>query len=52
MKLQNDPASVVTFAKTMTPTDFKATIAAFSRYARQSPDAARTVLNSISSAQK
>ncbi|NHX33053.1 murein transglycosylase, partial [Escherichia coli] len=30
----------------------QATIAAFSRYARQSPEAARTVLNSISSAQK
>ncbi|EKT53615.1 murein transglycosylase [Providencia sneebia] len=54
VKLQNDPSSVTTFAKSMTPTDFsrQATIAAFSRYARQSPDAARTALPSITSAQK
>lgn len=54
VKLQNDPASVVNFAKTMTPTDFsrQATIAAFSRYARQSPDEARSALLTISRAQK
>ncbi|MTC73300.1 murein transglycosylase [Providencia sp. wls1919] len=54
VKLQNDPASVVSFAKTLTPTDFtrQATLAGFSRYARQSPDAARTALAGISSAQK
>ncbi|MGI3463062.1 murein transglycosylase [Providencia stuartii] len=54
VKLQNDPASVTTFAKTMTPTDFsrQATIAAFSRYARQSPDQARAALKGISNAQK
>ncbi len=54
VKLQNDPASVVTFAKTVTPTDFtrQATIAGFSRYARQSPDEARAALRDISSSQK
>lgn len=54
VKLQNDPSSVVTFANTITPTDFtrQATLAGFSRYARQSPDAARTALRGISSAQK
>ncbi|WP_272578205.1 MULTISPECIES: murein transglycosylase [unclassified Providencia] len=54
VKLQNDPASVTQFAKTMTPTDFsrQATIAGFSRYARQSPDEARAALRGISSAQK
>ncbi len=54
VKLQNDPASVVTFAKTVTPTDFtrQATLAGFSRYARQSPDEARAALRGISSAQK
>ncbi|WP_273827567.1 murein transglycosylase [Providencia rettgeri] len=54
IKLQNEPASVVSFAKTVTPTDFtrQATIAAFNRYARQSPDAARSVLSSVSAAQK
>lgn len=38
----------------MTPTDFsrQATIAAFSRYARQSPDQARAALKGISNAQK
>lgn len=54
VKLQNDPSSVSTFAKTVTPTDFtrQATIAGFSRYARQSPDAARAALPGISTAQK
>ncbi|WP_409339362.1 murein transglycosylase [Providencia rustigianii] len=54
VKLQNDPASVVAFAKNLTPTDFtrQATIAGFSRFARQSPDEARAALAGISSAQK
>lgn len=54
VKLQNDPASVEQFARDMTPTDFsrQATLAAFSRFARNQPDQARAAIESIARSQK
>ncbi|UNH23761.1 murein transglycosylase [Moellerella wisconsensis] len=54
IKLQNNPASVTQFARETAATDFtrEATLAAFSRFARQSPDQAREAINTIARAQK
>ncbi|WP_434526916.1 murein transglycosylase [Photorhabdus asymbiotica] len=54
IKLQDDPATVLDFASNTGTTDFTraATIAAFSRLARQEPDQARALIPSIAKVQK
>ncbi|RAX01330.1 MULTISPECIES: murein transglycosylase [unclassified Photorhabdus] len=54
IKLQNDPATVADFANHTGPTDFTrvATLAAFSRFARQDPEQARAIIPSIVRVQK
>lgn len=54
VKLQSDPASVESFARSVGPTDFtrRASIAAFTRLARQDVENARAMLPTISRLQK
>lgn len=54
LKLQNDPNSLESFARTVGPTDFtrKVTLSAFTRTARQDTDNARSMLPIIARLQK
>lgn len=54
MDLQNNPQTVMTFARTVGPTDFtrQATALAFARVAREDAENARAMITSLVSAQK